>query len=479
VGRRPRGRLRQPRPGPAAVPHWQRHDGDVPELAVLARRPDGHPGHRRRGDHRDQPGAPGLRAAAVPDACPGPSRPAGPPGPSYTCSTCCTTTASRCCRCPTPGGASGWPSLPWTLTWSGRRRGIPAARPTSWPPAWLTPWKEWSAGRWPRPTTRAGAGIGSRSRTPAPRGLHLRLETGQGRRADTLGSLLIGVWDGPAAVRQARRHRLHSGRPHDLTGRLRPLLRVDSPFSTIVRAQHARGTHWVHPQLVGKAAFTECTTDRVLRHPSWRGLRTDKKPSQVHQENRLLPADRNISRAGRHAASCPRSRPGACPRRSAAGSSCRQLAADGTHSQRPNLGSAYSHDRSSGPSRVMLGCDHGKHLFSPQTTGRQRASAPPSIFVDRPHRRHGRVQVFSPVTQPRRTNCWPVQRVLIPPRQARAGTVFKERGTWPSSGQIPRGSVGLFPACLPAWPAPRPATRTSQGARRTDPLRGCVLLVPS
>jgi bifunctional non-homologous end joining protein LigD len=41
----------------------------------------------------------------------------------------------------------------------------------------------------------------------------------------------------------------------------------------------------VQPRLVGEVVFTEWTADKVLRHPSWRGLRTDKNPGQVHQEN--------------------------------------------------------------------------------------------------------------------------------------------------------------------------------------------------
>jgi ATP-dependent DNA ligase len=47
-----------------------------------------------------------------------------------------------------------------------------------------------------------------------------------------------------------------------------------SPFSTAVPAQHARGAHWVHPQLVGEVTFTEWTTGRVLRHPRTSPLST-------------------------------------------------------------------------------------------------------------------------------------------------------------------------------------------------------------
>jgi bifunctional non-homologous end joining protein LigD len=109
---------------------------------------------------------------------------------------------------------------------------------------------------------------------------------GQGRRADTIGSLLVGVRDGPRL-----RYAGHVGTGFtqaaltDLIHRLRPLHRVDSPFGAAVPAQHARGAQWVHPRLVGEVTFTEWTSGRVLRHPSWRGLRTDKNPGQVHQES--------------------------------------------------------------------------------------------------------------------------------------------------------------------------------------------------
>ena len=106
---------------------------------------------------------------------------------------------------------------------------------------------------------------------------------GQGRRADTIGSLLVGVWDGPRL-----RYAGHVGTGFtqaaltDLTRRLQPLYSADSPFGMTVPAQHARGVQWVHPQLVGEVAFIEWTSDQVLRHPSWRGLRADKNPGQVH-----------------------------------------------------------------------------------------------------------------------------------------------------------------------------------------------------
>lgn len=43
----------------------------------------------------------------------------------------------------------------------------------------------------------------------------------------------------------------------------------------------AKGARWLAPKLVAEIAFTEETTDGVVRHPSYLGLRDDKKPEAV------------------------------------------------------------------------------------------------------------------------------------------------------------------------------------------------------
>jgi ATP-dependent DNA ligase len=45
-----------------------------------------------------------------------------------------------------------------------------------------------------------------------------------------------------------------------------------------------RRAHWVHPRLVGEVMFTEWTHDNTLRHPSFQGLRRDKKAREVRRE---------------------------------------------------------------------------------------------------------------------------------------------------------------------------------------------------
>jgi bifunctional non-homologous end joining protein LigD len=109
---------------------------------------------------------------------------------------------------------------------------------------------------------------------------------GAGRRAGMIGSLLLGINDGPAL-----RYVGHVGTGFtrdmlaELMRELEPLARDSSPFGTAVPAQHVRDAHWVEPQLVGEVAFAEWTTEEILRQPSWRGLRIDKNPGDVHRED--------------------------------------------------------------------------------------------------------------------------------------------------------------------------------------------------
>ena len=71
----------------------------------------------------------------------------------------------------------------------------------------------------------------------------------------------------------------------DLGEQLAPLGRETSPFGTKIPNPAARDARWVEPSLVGEVAFAEWTTDGILRQPSWRGLRIDKEPAEVHRED--------------------------------------------------------------------------------------------------------------------------------------------------------------------------------------------------
>ncbi|MFE9750594.1 non-homologous end-joining DNA ligase [Saccharothrix saharensis] len=105
---------------------------------------------------------------------------------------------------------------------------------------------------------------------------------GDGRRAGTIGSLLLGVPsdDGLRYVGKVGTGFTHSALL-DLQERLGPLARTGSPFVDPVPADHARRAHWVRPELVGEVEYRTWTTDGRLRHSSWRGLRPDKRPGEV------------------------------------------------------------------------------------------------------------------------------------------------------------------------------------------------------
>jgi bifunctional non-homologous end joining protein LigD len=71
----------------------------------------------------------------------------------------------------------------------------------------------------------------------------------------------------------------------ELKDLLAPLETKASPFSPEpARAWTGPGRHWVEPTLVGEVAFSEWTADGRLRHPSFQGLRRDKRAADVIRE---------------------------------------------------------------------------------------------------------------------------------------------------------------------------------------------------
>ena len=107
---------------------------------------------------------------------------------------------------------------------------------------------------------------------------------GQGRRDGTFGSLLMGI---PTADGLHYVGRVGSGfnghQLDEIQALLTPLSRTTSPFFDVPR-EDARDAHWVTPTLVGEVSYGELTGPGRMRHPVWRGLRTDKDPGEVGWE---------------------------------------------------------------------------------------------------------------------------------------------------------------------------------------------------
>jgi bifunctional non-homologous end joining protein LigD len=68
----------------------------------------------------------------------------------------------------------------------------------------------------------------------------------------------------------------------EMTRLLKRMKPLEQKAATVTAPRAAvKGAHWLTPELVAEIAYTEETTDGVLRHPSYLGLRDDKKPEAV------------------------------------------------------------------------------------------------------------------------------------------------------------------------------------------------------
>ena len=96
---------------------------------------------------------------------------------------------------------------------------------------------------------------------------------GTGKRTDRIGALLVGV-EQDGALRYAGR--VGTGFTEAELDRLSEVLqrRADSPFAAGT-AKPPRGSVFVEPTRVAEVEFTEWTSDGMLRHPSYKGLREE------------------------------------------------------------------------------------------------------------------------------------------------------------------------------------------------------------
>ncbi|MDM7991079.1 ATP-dependent DNA ligase [Arthrobacter sp. zg-Y877] len=104
---------------------------------------------------------------------------------------------------------------------------------------------------------------------------------GQGNRQNKVGSLLVAIPEGVDLKYIGRVGSGLSEKDLALIGpRLKKMSRKTAPLDDVPAAD-ASDAQWVRPALVGEVTFSERTGTGKLRHPVWRGLRPDKKPSDV------------------------------------------------------------------------------------------------------------------------------------------------------------------------------------------------------
>jgi bifunctional non-homologous end joining protein LigD len=116
-----------------------------------------------------------------------------------------------------------------------------------------------------------------------------------------IGALLVGVNE-KGYLRFAGK--VGTGFTMEVLGELRKRLDLleqkECPFTPKPAALLARTAHWVKPELAAEVAFTEWTEDGKIRHPSFQGLREDKRTFEITREEPRQPptshTDRNNER---------------------------------------------------------------------------------------------------------------------------------------------------------------------------------------
>jgi len=107
-------------------------------------------------------------------------------------------------------------------------------------------------------------------------------QPGEGGRTGSIGSLLLGYYDGDVLHYAGKAGSGLSGAViSQLEATFAKHTRADSPFGA---GRVPKGVRFVDPTLVVEVRFTEWTSAGNIRHPTFLGLRTDKDPNEVVRE---------------------------------------------------------------------------------------------------------------------------------------------------------------------------------------------------
>lgn len=97
-----------------------------------------------------------------------------------------------------------------------------------------------------------------------------------------IGAILCGYYAGDRFVFSGK---VGSGFSDELLKELRAKLeKIERKTPAFSNPPDEKEVHWVSPKLVAQVKFSEITESGSMRHPVFLGLRTDKKPEDVHLE---------------------------------------------------------------------------------------------------------------------------------------------------------------------------------------------------
>lgn len=110
----------------------------------------------------------------------------------------------------------------------------------------------------------------------------------------TFSSLLVGVYKNGKLIYTGKIGTGFSDQlQKEMMQRVKPLIRKTSPFNVDIDVNKPSrfrpnplkaSVTWLKPDLVCEVSYTELTSDGIMRHPSFEGMREDKTARQVHEE---------------------------------------------------------------------------------------------------------------------------------------------------------------------------------------------------
>ena len=113
----------------------------------------------------------------------------------------------------------------------------------------------------------------------------------------SFSSLLVGVFEKGKLIYTGKIGTgFNDAMQRDMMKLFKPLITKSSPFDFVpdinkpsrFRPTPLKATAtWLKPELVCEVAYTELTTDGIMRHPSFQGMRTDKPASSVTEEKEI------------------------------------------------------------------------------------------------------------------------------------------------------------------------------------------------
>ncbi len=102
-----------------------------------------------------------------------------------------------------------------------------------------------------------------------------------------IGSLIVGYYEKDKLAYAGRVGTGYSNKvAADLFRRLEGMRIAKSPFARKLTAEEARQARFVHPELVAEVEFRSWTSDGIMRHAAFRGLREDKRAEEVVRESK-------------------------------------------------------------------------------------------------------------------------------------------------------------------------------------------------